>query len=284
MLRVELEEMEIKNHDLLDKNSDLDDKIEELYRETHYLEQLNQEINNLKSENRGVKADCERMDVAKEHLELKLAHSEKEISKLNSFLRERESATTLSCQTCEDTANTEKDPLIHALVHTEESMPSTSMCGKCSYESDDEKHQHEEHRFDCDHCDFISQSEETFNVHMEEFHPYKCKNCNLAHSDKWKHTIHICREEIDNPTHNSLYTKAWLNKNGCNGIYCSERNEDVVWLHNHKCWSGELCCSWTPHVYFGNPVVPGEVRHLEYSKFVKDKKICWSDLCLELES
>ena len=135
------------------------------------------------------------------------------------------------------------------------------------------KHMHEKHRFDCDHCDFISQSEETFNLHMEEYHEYKCENCNLAHGDKWKHTIHICREEIHNPTYNSFYTKSWLNRNGCNGLYCSERNEDVVWLHDQKCWSGELCCCWTPHVYFGKPAEPGEVKHLEYSRFVKDKKL-----------
>ena len=145
-------------------------------------------------------------------------------------------------------------------------------------------HKQEQHRLKCDHCDFAAKSKDGLNLHLEDKHKFICKKCNLAHNDETKHKIHICREEIENPTFKSLYTRHWLDQNGCNGIYCSERNEEVIWLHSEMCWIGEMPCSWTPYLNLREPPKPGAVKHFKYSAFVKDNKICWSALLLELNA
>ena len=151
-------------------------------------------------------------------------------------------------------------------------------CDVCSFKSEDadtlSNHKTEQHEIKCDYCDFITQWKESHDLHLAEHHKFRCTKCKLAHNDSWKHNIHTCKVDIDNPTFKSFYTKAWLDQNGCNPVYCTERNEDVAWLHNDKCWSGELPCSWIPHIYIGKSLKPGKAKHLEYSKFVRDTKIC----------
>ena len=189
------------------------------------------------------------------------------------------SSKSVSCDTCTSTVPSSQD--------FEEHVENEYNCEICSFKTKKvdilSKHRYVEHSLKCYHCNFVAQSKETFDSHMEEFHRYKCNKCNLAHNDEYKHHIHICREDINNPTFRSMYTKAWLDQNGCNAIYCSERNEDIIWLHSNNCWTGDHPCSWIPHVYFDKPIEPGAVMHLKYSDFVKDNIISWSALCVELK-
>ena len=218
-LRVELEEIELKNHDLLNKNSDLDDRIEELYRETHFLEQLKQEIENLKQENRAVKADCEQIDIAKQQLENTLEKRVLEIESLRKKLDKKESVAVLSCKTCEDIAKTGKISRIHTPDHTENSRPSTSMCGKCPYESDDEEdmniHMNLNHASEhgskladvpttskCGECDYASGDESDIQKHIQLNYDWKCKVCSTVLQDENSLKDHIKKEHNDSEQKN----------------------------------------------------------------------------------
>ena len=216
-------------------------------------------------------------------LENNLENRLSEIQILTEKLRNNGS---FDCESYKVTDKSGSDAETHLTEHTEENTPSTSKCGKCPYESDDEKdmnvhikqnhktnvltcdvcsfksedadtlskHKTEQHEIKCDYCDFITQWKESHDLHLAEHHKFRCTKCKLAHNDSWKHNIHTCKVDIDNPTFKSFYSKAWLDQNGCNPVYCTERNEDVAWLHNDKCWSGELPCSWPPHIYRGKSI------------------------------
>ena len=247
-------------------------------------------------------------------LENKLESKALEIEILTDRMGNKE---TLYCENCEVPAKTVNDVKAHTTKYSDENTPSTSNCGKCPYQSDDEedmnlhinlnhkvdtqkfscelcrfesnenddltKHMDEMHSKKCDHCPFTAQCTETLVLHMNESHKFRCNKCKLAHNDEWKHTIHICKVDIENPTFRSLYCKAWLDQNGCNPIYCLERSEDILWLHNDKCWSGDIPCTWTPHLYVGKPPEVGAPKHLEYAKFVEDNTICWSALSIKIK-
>ena len=167
-----------------------------------------------------------------------------------------------------------------------EEQETHNSCDTCSFETKNHdalmKHMQEEHTEICDYCDFDTNCKKTLELHLEEKHKFICKKCKLAHNEEWRHNIHVCKLNIENPRYRTFYTKAWLDQNGCNVIYCEEQNEEVAWLHNHKCWSGEIPCFWTPG-YLDKDIEPGAVRHLKYSEFVEDARICWLDLCKEFK-
>jgi len=187
LMRIELEEMETKNHDLLDKNSDIEDKIEDLYRETSHIEQLNQEIDNLKCENLKVKTECEDADMMKNNLHSRLVDSEKEIYKLNNFLQQcelemkrLEASSAEKCNDCEKRSESLNALEKHVVSQHEPSsddceytslkeknskgnvssrqldvdVPSTSNCGKCerdnTAECDLKAHTELDHEYSCD--------------------------------------------------------------------------------------------------------------------------------------
>ena len=140
-------------------------------------------------------------------------------------------------------------------------MTSSNMCGKCEYHSEDEEelkehimlvhvlfcsvfnfqtesktrfdaHIKKDHTNRCTNCDFETQSEEDLNMHVYNEHKFSCTKCHHTSKNNTKHTNHTCKVYIQNPTYKNFYTKEWLNGNGCNAIYCSELQEDVIWSHS----------------------------------------------------
>ena len=78
------------------------------------------------------------------------------------------------CENCDVTDKTVNDFKMHATEYTEENAPSTSKCGKCPYESDDEQdmniHMNQNHEkntemFSCDKCSFESNNTDIFTMH-----------------------------------------------------------------------------------------------------------------------
>ena len=294
VLRFEKEELEIKADAMEKDKISLEDDIEDALAESRKLRKNTEKIS---AENTSIKRHLDAVIKDKDDtisiLEFTIESKKEEIKNLqakenlqiddNSDLdsdSDSQKASTSSKVVCDSCTSGVKN------VEEHEQKVHVFSCEVCSFKAKKteelRKHNLENHMFNCDHCEYTAESIDSLDLHLEETHKYRCNLCKLTHNDEWKHTIHICRERIDNPTYKSYYTKAWLNRNGCNAIYCSQRNEDVIWLHDHKCWSGEVCCHWTPHVYFGDPIEPGSVKHLHYPEFVKNSKIIWPAICEEL--
>ena len=173
------------------------------------------------------------------------------------------------CDTCDYVGNTFCDVNAHFKEKhssinesTDPDIPSTSKCGKCDYESDDEAN---------------------MNVHMNSDHDetcvsFTCEKCKHTSKDEWKHQMHICKVHINNPTFRDMYTKEWLDQNGCSAIYSADLQEDCIWLHSDNCWTNEHPCYWIPYNLQGIPTKPGDVRHFKFTQNVKNGNICWSSL------
>ena len=317
LMRIELEEMETKNHDLLDKNSDLEDKIEELYRETSHLEQLNQEIDNLKCENLKVKTECEDADMMKNNLHSRLVDSEKEIYKLNNFLQECEleikrlkASSAEKCNDCEKRTESLNALEKHVVGQHEPSsdyceykslkeknskenvssrqldvdVPSTSNCGKCerdnTAECDLKAHIELDHEYSCDLCDFRASIRSEIDNHESSHHNFFCEECNNIFRTQNKLKIHTCKLEVVNPECGSLYSKAWLDANGCNSIFCSNLSQEIAVLHSEQCVANTKTCCWIPYTLSVNT---DSITHLEIDEYTYENKtgyreILWATL------
>jgi hypothetical protein len=144
------------------------------------------------------------------------------------------------------------------------------------------EHKHEKHQHKCVHCEFETHYKDTFDAHRKDNHKYSCDKCLLTSKDDWKHQIHICKVDITNPTFGDFYTKEWLDHNGCNAIYSLEANEDIICLHSDKCWSKEIPCHWTPYFLQDEPIKPGDVRHIQFTRFVNNGEDIWSSILEEM--
>ena len=92
---------------------------------------------------------------------------------------------------------------------------------------------------------------------------------------------HICKLEITNPTFESFYTKNWLDRNGCNAIYCSKLGEEVAILHCENCTSSKKTCGWDPYTLTVKN--KDEVTHLEAGNYIYEckmrfREILWSKI------
>ena len=144
-------------------------------------------------------------------------------------------------------------------------------------------HMKADHMNKCTVCDFETNSEEDLNKHVNMEHTFSCRKCHHKSKNKAKHTNHTCKVYIQNPTFQTFYTKEWLNGNGCNAIYCSELQEDVIWLHSDRCWTNEHPCYFTPYNLQGSRYEPGYLHHFEFSRFLENKNICWGSMNKEME-
>ena len=190
----------------------------------------------------------------------KISKLEKEVKRLEYEV----SVTSMhTCEKCDCEKHSSEDIQNHTVhKHTDSDIPSTSTCGKCDYKSDDE-----------DNMEMHMNSD-----HGEKCESFTCEKCNHTSKDEWKHITHICKVHINNPTFRDLYTKEWLDQNGCNAIYSADLQEDILWLHSDNCWKNEHPCSWIPFNLQGKPTKPGEVRHFKFTQIVKNGSICWSSL------
>ena len=83
-------------------------------------------------------------------------------------------------------------------THQDETVPSTSKCGSCDFESDDEKN---------------------INMHVKSKHEFSCEICELTFQSEEKLKTHMCRLIVTNPTCGDYYTKNWILVNGCTRIF-----------------------------------------------------------------
>ena len=67
------------------------------------------------------------------------------------------------------------------MEHSDEDKPSTSKCGKCEYESEDESdiemHMKSTHDFNCDLCSLQTDTKNKLETHELFEHNFPCSEC-----------------------------------------------------------------------------------------------------------
>ena len=130
-------------------------------------------------------------------------------------------------------------------------LPSTSKCGKCDYGCDTEcdlnRHEETIYEFSCDLCEFHSNVQSEIDHHNLSKHEFPCSECDNTYRTPNKLEMHTCKLEVINPEYGSLYTKAWLDGNGCNAVFCRKLSQEIAILHSVKCVSTLKTCCWTPY-------------------------------------
>ena len=86
-----------------------------------------------------------------------------------------------------------------------EEIATTSKCGKCDYESEEESdlitHIESYHQLKWNICGFECPSEVTLEKHEAEKHTpiFECESCKLVCKTEEKLKTHICRVTVRNP-------------------------------------------------------------------------------------
>ena len=134
LLKIESEEIEIRNHELLNKNTDLDDKIEELYKEISSLREnaSNKRLVKLENENKilngklrnAEESEVESIDII-EILENTLKNREHDVERLNGEIMDLKNEKEKLKSDCE-IKDRAKD-----VLDSDEDIPTTSKCGQC---------------------------------------------------------------------------------------------------------------------------------------------------------
>ena len=81
--------------------------------------------------------------------------------------------------------------------------------------------------------------------------------------------------EITNPSFKSLYMKGWLDRKGCNAIYCSQLNQEVAILHCETYLLDTKPCAWAP---YEQNQTKDHVTHLNLANYIYECKIRHRDL------
>ena len=249
---------------------------------------LENTLANKESENAILKEELD-----KGYVQTNVKENESTIKSINDFDEDLMSATnldtdsntattsavkSLSCEQCDHVVESESDMKSHQRISHE---------WKCHYcdaiefdEYDLEAHVNEKHEFECEFCGFGTPHGVDFDKHMVEKHtvskhPYTCNTCELTCRTKDKIEYHICKADVKNPTFETLYTKNWYNKNGCNPVYCTIQNRDVAWMHVQKCWSEDMSC-------FGPYSLARKlVKHFKTEEVISNGVISWSSISEE---
>ena len=134
-------------------------------------------------------------------------------------------------------------------------------------------------QFFCIFCDHKTESESDLNNHVRKMHEEKCNTCDLAFESKNKMRDHTCKIYIHNPTYGNCYLKNWIKANGCTPIYNKATKSEIVTLHFEDCWRKISPCSELKPL---NQIDSNDVFHCKVSRFIRNGRVNWSDLMIEL--
>ena len=225
----DIEELELMKEHLESDKSDLNDKIEELCREIFDLKQSglgNGNLDNTKAiEQKLFKTQDKLMEASENILILEATLENKEFE--NNSLRNKLISETERSNTCENSdarTKTKTESEVHISHNTDDSVPSTSKCGECDYESDDE-------------------IDMKFHAKSKHNGDFKCTVCDIDLKSGSRLKTHMCRVPILNPSYGSLYLRSWYDANGCTPIYCSKNNSEIAWLHHSDCTDDTNPCA-----------------------------------------
>ena len=238
-LEVERDEVEIKTESLSEAIDALEDKLEDAYGESRKLKDT---INELKVEmceklklkdveKSEIQKASVKIKVSKEKLEFMQKQSEETILMLENVVEterlkvkqlENDITCKRSCEKCENTSvvnfeeNIQKNKL-----HGTEDAPSTSKCGSCDYESDNEN---------------------DVNKHFKIKHAFVCDVCELIFKNEVKLNTHVCRITVANPTYGDYYIKNWIISKSCARIFSNSQKLEVAFLHSPQCINHTNTC------------------------------------------
>ena len=258
LIRVENEELEIKNEEFEKNIISSEDKIEEAYLECRNLkdalDKANVNRNKLietiehKEKDNGYmeevikkeKKSYTKIEQSKLLLEENVAMlqntleaKEIKILDLQKELIKKKEVNTTPCLTCENSSTSKKDLENHERNdHLDEFAPTTSKCGTCDYHSDNESdlevHLKTHMKHCCEFCSFEAGLKSELLKHKSLEHNLNCLECYETFATNEKLNTHICKHEIGNPSFEQFYTRSWMDANNCNKIYCNNIKQEVA--------------------------------------------------------
>ena len=262
------ENLEVINENLESGKSDLNDKVEALCSEIFDLKQNGLQTHSNKALEQRLLGTQNNLREATDSifvLENTLENKESEIQILKNKL-EKESLTDNSCEKCDVTTKTNKESELHIPIHTDESAPSTSKCGICKYESDDE-----------------IEMEVHANTNHENHGDFECKKCDVDFKSASRFQSHVCRVHVENPIYGTLYVRSWYDANGCTPIYCSQKNAEVAWLHHENCTNYENPCAAFADIEAEDDNKIEGLEHLKLECFIENGNINWKRVIVECD-
>ena len=217
-----------------------------------------------------IQKESVKLKVSKDKLELIQKQSEETILMLENVvetekLKVNEILCYKSCDKCEKSSEVNCETNIQKeKFHGTEDAPSTSKCGSCDYQSDDEN---------------------DMNTHVKIKHAFNCEVCKLIFKNEVKLQTHVCRITITNPTYGEFYTKNWIVSKSCARIFSRTQKQEVAYLHSPQCINNTNSCQDIPtdpsdnHLpnYFGN-TLGHPTWHAPMDDFLSNGSIHWDSL------
>ena len=310
--KFELDEIEVKHESLKEENKRLEETIEDLDDEKNILikdiKAMSEERESLKVRIRDVTKQKDEVSNKFENLkrvknkeyaekndmlnilESTLDNKCQEIKKLQKEL-EILQGNEYNCDICSFACNLEHKLEEHMdekhnynsykKKETSEDVATTSKCGKCDYESEEESdlinHIESYHQLKCNICGFECCTELALETHIAENHIqiFECETCKIVCKSEEKLKKHICRVTVRNPSFCDFYTNNWITVNRCTSIY-HRKKEEVAVFHCKDCMENINRCTgkfplWLP----AQQDETDGIWHLELTKFLKDGRIDW---------
>ena len=312
---IEKEEIEMRNKELEKFVLSLENQIEDKYGEIRKFKEI---LNSLEVKNERIEkdleaknleiADCKealkKLNVANAVLGDKHKDSEETILMMENVLaKEKQKVSDLEtkrldslkyvCENCENPVVSKTSLQVHASDLNDENLPSTSKCGTCDYESDDEtdfqNHMSSNHineelqifEIKCDICDIKEKTEEAMASHNLKVHGLHCEYCGETYIGEKKFRTHTCRKHVPNPDYMDLYMKNWYVRNSCIPVYSKRLKKEIVLLHSEQCWEKKNFCAEITFnldtnetsVLDENGIIHGPIKKTHIIS--KDGTICW---------
>ena len=207
LLKIELEELEIKFTELKDVNNRLDDKAEELFENNSELKKQNATfVNDMKKE--------------QERSKIELSNHKTEESKRN---KDNTDLIEILEVTLEN-----KDTEVNDLKR---------QLSKAFSVIDNLKHDSNLAQFGCQICEYKASTEELLQKHIEKQHEPTCTFCELTFKTSEELEKHTCKISISNAEFKQLYLKNWILTHGCTRIFKSFRNKQIANVIHLACTS-----------------------------------------------
>ena len=279
---VEHDELKIKHETLEISIASIGERLDDEYGKSR---KLNKEIDNLKMENEKMHNDAKEYTLEINSLKKALTKCKEVNSKLENSKKQSEEnylmlenvvanhvqticelenkviklSSKQSCDECENVLKTKSSSQEQEFrLHEAENIPSTSKCGSCEYESDDEK---------------------DMSQHITLKHKLSCDICDLTFKSESRLTTHMCRVNVKNPTCGDYFTKKWVVAEGCMRFFSTPEEREFLILHSKQCFDNESrCCDMPKHYDNDISNYDGETWHARLEDFFFAGTISWEDL------
>ena len=200
IVNVENEELVIKNESLSKEIVSLEDKLEDAFQECRNAKDTNDKVEEISHLRKTVeKVQCENKKLHEIQIDLEenvtmlenvVETRDLKIYSLEKKMRISEEETQcFTCKMCDVNIRKKSDLKKHIDECSDENLPSTSKCGTCDYQSDDDDdmrvHMKSKHDVLCKLCKYVCANEEDLKEHVNYIHEklkdeeYNCVTCDM---------------------------------------------------------------------------------------------------------